>query len=202
MAYKRVLKYLKEIQYYDLKFVKDGDLKITSFTNADWGSDLDNRKSIGAYCVYLGNNLISWSYKKQTVVTKSSTQSEYRALATGASEITWLKSLFLEMRVCCVERPTIWCDNMSATKLAKNLVFHSRTKHVEIDVHFIRDKVLAGDLNICYVPNEEQIADILTKPLSFPQFNYLRAKLNDFPCPLSLRGVVKIAHYAELKKKN
>ena len=81
-------------------------------------------------------------------------------------------------------------------------MFHSRTKHIEIDVHFIRDKVLAGDLKICYVPSEDQIADILTKPLSSPQFNYLRDKLNVFPCPLSLRGAVKIAHYAEVKKKN
>ncbi|KAH9658123.1 retrovirus-related pol polyprotein from transposon RE1 [Citrus sinensis] len=202
MACKRVLKYLKEIQDYGLKFVKDGDLKITSFTNADWGSDLDDRKSIGAYCVYLGNNLISRSSKKQTVVTKSSSKSEYRALASTASEIAWLKSLFLEMEVCCVERPTIWCDNMSATELAKNHVFHSRTKHIEIDVHFIQDKVLVGDLKICYVPSEDQIADILTKPLSSPQFNYLRDKLNVFPCPLSLRGTVKIAHYAEVKKKN
>ncbi|KAH9783149.1 retrovirus-related pol polyprotein from transposon RE1 [Citrus sinensis] len=202
MACKRVLKYLKETQDYGLKFVKDGDLKITAFTDADWGSDLDDRKSIGAYCVYLGNNLISWSSKKQTVVTKSSAESEYRALASAASEIAWLKSLFLEIEVYCVERPTIWCDNISATELAKNPVFHSRTKHIEIDVHFIRDKVLSGDLKICYVPSEVQIADILTKPLSSPQFNYLRDKLNVFSCPLSLRGAVKIAHCAEVRKKS
>ena len=91
---------------------------------------------------------------------------------------------------------------MSATELAKNHVFHSRTKHIEIDVHFIRDKVLSGDLKICYVPSEDQIADILTKPLSSPQFNYLRDKLNVFPCPLSLRGAVKIAHCAEVRKKS
>ncbi|KAH9651968.1 retrovirus-related pol polyprotein from transposon RE1 [Citrus sinensis] len=202
MACKRVLKYLKETQDYGLKFVNDGDLKITTFTDADWGSDLDDRKSIGAYCVYLGNNLISWSSKKQTVVTKSSAESEYRALASAASEIAWLKSLFLEMEVYCVERPTIWCDNISATELAKNPVFHSRTKHIEIDVHFIRDKVLSGDLKIYYVPSEDQIADILTKPLSSPQFNYLRDKLNVFSCPLSLRGAVKIAHCAEVRKKS
>ncbi|KAH9782815.1 retrovirus-related pol polyprotein from transposon RE1 [Citrus sinensis] len=189
MACKRVLKYLKKTQDYGLKFLKDGDLKITSFTDADWGIDLDDRKSIGAYCM-------------QIVVTKSSAESEYRALASTASEIAWLKSLFLEMGVCCIERPTIWCDNTSATELAKNHVLHSRTKHIEIDVHFIRDKVLAGDLKICYVPSEDQIADILTKPLSSPQFNYLRDKFNVFPCPLSLMGAVKIAHYAEVKKKN
>ena len=91
MACKRVLKYLKETQDYGLKFVKEGELKITAFIDADWGSDLDDRRSTGAYCVYLGNNLISWSSNKQLVVTKSSAESEYRALAAVVSEITWLK---------------------------------------------------------------------------------------------------------------
>ncbi|KAH9752991.1 retrovirus-related pol polyprotein from transposon RE1 [Citrus sinensis] len=103
MACKRVLRYLKETQEYGLKFVREGDMKLTAFTDADWGSDLDDRRSVGAYCVYLGNNLISWSSKKQSVVTKSSAESEYRALAAAVSEITWLKSLFLEIGLCCDE---------------------------------------------------------------------------------------------------
>lgn len=78
---------------------------------------------------------------------------------------------------------TIWCDNISATELAKNPVYHSRTKHIELDMHFIRDKVLARELEINYIPSEEQIADILTKPLTFTQFNYLRSILNVQPCP-------------------
>ncbi|KAH9727669.1 retrovirus-related pol polyprotein from transposon RE1 [Citrus sinensis] len=201
MACKRVLRYLKETQEYGLKFVREGDMKITAFTDADWGSDLDDRRSVGAYCVYLGNNLISWSSKKQSVVTKSSAESEYRALAAAVSEITWLKSLFLEIGLCCDEKPIIWCDNVSAAELARNPVFHSRTKHIEIDLHFIRDKVLAGDLKILYVPSTEQIADILTKPLNSSQFNYLRLKLNEELCPLSLRGAVKRAHCAELKQE-
>ena len=107
MACKRVLRYLKETQDYGLKFVKEGELKVIAFTDADWGSDLDDRRSTGAYCVYLGNNLISWSSKKQSVVTKSSAESEYRALAAAVSEITWIKSLFLEIDLCCVEKPVI-----------------------------------------------------------------------------------------------
>ncbi|KAH9745458.1 retrovirus-related pol polyprotein from transposon RE2 [Citrus sinensis] len=158
-------------------------------------------QSVGAYCVYLGNNLISWSSKKQSVITKSSAESEYRALAAAVSEITWLKSLFLEIGMCCDEKPIIWCDNVSAAELAHNQVFHSRTKHIEIDLHFIRDKVLAGDLKILYIPSAEQIADILTKLLNSSQFNYLRLKLNVQLCPLSLRGAVKKAHCAELKRE-
>ncbi|KAH9717592.1 retrovirus-related pol polyprotein from transposon RE2 [Citrus sinensis] len=201
MACKRVLRYLKETQEYSLKFVRECDMKLTAFTDANWGSDLDDRRSVGAYCVYLGDNLISWSSKKQSVVTKSSVESEYRALAAAVSEITWLKSLFLEIGLCYDEKPIIWCDNVSAAELAHNPVFHSRTKHIEIDLHFIRDKVLAGDLKILYVPSAEQIADILTKPLNSSQFNYLRLKLNVQLCPLSLRGVVKKAHCVELKRE-
>ena len=90
---------------------------------------------------------------------------------------------------------------MSAKDLAHNPVFHSRTKHIEIDLHFIRDKVLAGELKILYVPSAEQIADIMTKPLNSSQFIYLRNKLNVHLCPLSLRGAVKKAHCAELRRE-
>ena len=200
MACKRVLRYLKATQDYDLKFLKEGSLTLTGFTDVDWGCDLDDRKSIGAYCIYLSNNLISWSSKKQSVITRSSAESEYRALASASAELTWLQSLFSELGISCIEKPTIWCDNVSATELVKNTVYHSRTKHIEIDMHLIRNKVLAGELNIHYVPSEEQIADIMTKPLSFVRFNYLRSKLNVHICPLSLRGVVRAAHYAEQKK--
>ena len=97
MACKRVLRYLKETQDYEMKFVKECEQKVTAFTDADWGSDLDDRRSTGAYCVYLGNNLISWSSKKQSIVTKSAAESEYRALAAAVSEITWLNLYFLRL---------------------------------------------------------------------------------------------------------
>ncbi|KAH9745091.1 retrovirus-related pol polyprotein from transposon RE1 [Citrus sinensis] len=135
---------------------KLSELKVTTFTDADWGSDLNDRRSTGAYCVYLGNNLISWSSKKQSIVTKSSAESEYRALAAVVSEITWIKSLFLENNLCCVEKPVICA---------------------------------------------EQITNIMTKPLNSSQFIYLRNKLNVYLCPLSLRGTVKKAHCAELRRE-
>ncbi|KAH9670341.1 putative LRR receptor-like serine/threonine-protein kinase [Citrus sinensis] len=109
-------------------------------------------------------------------------------------EIAWIQSLFSELNIRCISVPIIWCDNMSATKLAKNPVYHSRTKHIELDMHFVRDKVLAEELEIHFIPSEEQIADVLTNPLTFIHFNYFRNKLNVQPCPLSLRGAVKEAH--------
>lgn len=93
------------------------------------------------------------------------------------------------MGLCCEDKPTTQCDNVSATELAKNPVFHSATKHKEIDLHFIRDKELAGDLEIVSILSAEQVADILTKPLTSLHFHYLRTKLNVHLCPLSLRGL-------------
>ena len=200
MACKRVLRYLKETQDYGLKFGTEGELRLTGYTYADWACDIDDRKSVGAYCIYLGNNLISWSSKKQSVVTRSSAESEYRSLASACAEITWLQSLFSEMNLQCTSTPVIWCDNKSATELAKNPVYHSRTKHIELDMHFIRDKVVAKELQINYIPSKEQIVDALTKPLTFNHFNFFRSKLNVQPCPLSVKGAIKEAHLSCLVK--
>ena len=134
------------------------------------------------------------------MIIRSSAKSEYKAFASVSAELTWLQSLFSELGISYTEKPTIWCDNVSATELAKNPMYHSRTKYIEIDMHFIRNKVLAGELNIHYVSSEEHIANIMTKPLSFVMFNYLRSKLNFHLCPLSLRGAVRAAHYAEQNK--
>ncbi|KAH9751513.1 putative S-adenosylmethionine-dependent methyltransferase [Citrus sinensis] len=139
----------KEVKGYLGQFVEDTigyksfvgggrEMRITSFTDVDWACDIDDRKSIGAYCIYFGNNLVSWSSKKQSVVT--SAESEYRALASASAEIAWIQSLLSELNIKCTSIPTIWCDNMSATKLAKNPVYQSRTKHIELDMHFVKDK--------------------------------------------------------------
>lgn len=107
IACKRVLIYLKATQDYGLKFLKEGSMQLTGFTNTDWACNLDDRKSIGAYYIYLGNNLISWSSKKQTMITRSSAESEYRALAAASAELTWIQSLFTELGICCTGKPTI-----------------------------------------------------------------------------------------------
>ena len=156
---------------------------------------LDDRKPVGAYCIYLGNNLISWSSKKQSIITRSSVESEYKALASTSAELIWLQFLFFEIGVCCTEKPTIWCDNISATELARNHVYHLRTKHIEIDMHFIENKVLVGELNIQYIPSEEQVTDVMTKLLSCTYFNYLRAKLNVHCCPLSFKRAYKATYH-------
>ncbi|KAH9663756.1 retrovirus-related pol polyprotein from transposon RE1 [Citrus sinensis] len=116
-----------------------------------------------------------------------------RALSAASSEISWLQSLFSELNITKLPTHVLWCDNQSAGDLARNPVFHSRSKHIELDVHYIRDKVLNKELEVRYIPTKEQVADVLTKPLSFPKFSYFRSKLNVFGRPLSLRGDVKEA---------
>ncbi|KAH9725617.1 retrovirus-related pol polyprotein from transposon RE1 [Citrus sinensis] len=161
-----------------LQFYASGSLTLSAFSNADWGSDLDDRKSVGGYCIYLGNNLISWSSKKQPIVSRSTAESEYRALALAVSETLWITYLLQELKVTLLQTPVIYCDNKSAEALASNPKYHSRTKHIELDLHFIRDHIAQKELHISHVPSYDQVADIFTKPLAFDQFNYLRSKLN------------------------
>ena len=104
----------------------------------------------------MGNNLIAWSARKQKVVARSSTESEYRSLAFAATEVLWLKSLFEELGVPKLTSvPIVWCDNMGANLLASNPVFHARTKHIEVDIHFVREKIEAKQLEVRFVPTEE-----------------------------------------------
>jgi hypothetical protein len=111
------------------------------FSDANWGGDLDDRKSTMAYIIFLGDNPISWRTRKQKVVARSSTEAEYRALATTASDIAWIKSLLDELGLKLREPPLLLCDNVGATQLSLNHVIHSRMKHIAIDLYFVHNFV-------------------------------------------------------------
>lgn len=190
-AAKRVLRYLKGTIDLGLH-IKVGDrLILTGFSDADWACCPDDRRSIAGYCVYLGDTLVSWSSKKQAVISSSSTESKYRALAQVAAEMTWIQSLLNELQFTVEEIPVTWCDNMGANALASNPVYHARTKHIELDMHFVRDTVLAKELDVRFIPSFDQVADCLTKSLSNSRFHFLINKLGVVKSPLSLRGGVR-----------
>lgn len=113
------------------------------------------------------------SSKKQNVVACSSTESKYHALAHASAKIIWIQQLVTEIGCLSLAKPILWCDNISASALAINPVFHARTKHIKIDVHFVRDHVLRVSLEVRYVPSSDQLVDCLTKPLTHTQFHYL-----------------------------
>ncbi|XP_021715984.1 uncharacterized protein LOC110683885 [Chenopodium quinoa] len=127
---------------------------LQAYSNSDWGACIDSRRSITGYLMMLGNSLISWKSKKQSIVSKSSTEAEYRAIAAAASEIVWLVRLFIDLGVTNLTPVNLNCDYQSAIHLAKNPVMHERTKHIEIDCHFTRDKVLEGLIELSYVPSD------------------------------------------------
>ncbi|KAM6588273.1 hypothetical protein CsatA_010878 [Cannabis sativa] len=190
-ACKRVLRYIKGTTNLGLVFQPAPSLTIDAYSDADWACNLDDRKSTTGFSVLLGNNLISWGSKKQTAVARSSTESEYRALSTTATEVVWITAVLQEMGIITSHTPTIWCDNQGAQQLASNPVFHSRTKHIEVDVHYVRELINKHKVQISYIPTEEQPADLLTKALTLPKFNFLCHKLSlEYP-PSSLRGDVE-----------
>jgi hypothetical protein len=136
--------------------------------------------------VFLESNLVSWSSRKQPTVSRSSTEAEYKAVANTTAELLWIRALLQELEIKHSSTPTLWCDNIRATYMSVNPVFHARTKHVEIDFHFVRDRVADKSLVDQFVPSSDQIADALTKPLVSRRFQQLCFKLNVRSPPLIL----------------
>ncbi|XP_031106254.1 uncharacterized protein LOC116010901 [Ipomoea triloba] len=175
---KRVLRYVKGTLHFGLRICRSTSDTIHAFSDSDWAGDPGDRKSTSGFAVFLGSNLVSWVCRKQRTVARSSTTAEYKALADVAVEVTWLVSLLTELGMQPAVPPRLWCDNLGATYLCANPVFHARTKHVEIDYHFVRDKVAKKELLVHFISTKDQLADIFTKPLPGSRFAFLRGKLN------------------------
>jgi len=163
-------------------------LTLEGFSDADWGGQPDDRRSTSGYLVYLGGNLVSWSSYKQKVVSHSSVEFEYRGLAFATAEMIWMQALLQELCVSIPVIPLLWYDNINAYHMAKNHVFHARTKHIEIDLHFIRDQVTRGKLQLQFIPTKKQPTDLLTKNLTNSKFLSLKTQLCIIPRPFHLRG--------------
>ncbi|GJR67015.1 putative RNA-directed DNA polymerase [Tanacetum coccineum] len=132
--------------FIDVLWKGNPNTSLEAFLDADWAGDSDDRWSTGRFAIYLGSNLISWTARKQRTVSRSSTEAEYKALADTVTELTWLQALLNKLGIRSSSTPILWCDNLGATYLSANPIFHARTKHVEIDYHFVQEKVAQGDL--------------------------------------------------------
>ncbi|PKU60279.1 Retrovirus-related Pol polyprotein from transposon TNT 1-94 [Dendrobium catenatum] len=175
-ALKRLLRYIQGSIHTGLLVFKD-KLILQSYADSDWAGDVDDRKSISGYCNFLGSSLISWSVKKQNAVARSSTEAEYRALASAAAEITWVRRLLQELDCPQHTATPLFCDNTSAIALANNPVFHARTKHIEVDCHYIRNCIKDNTIQIHHIPTKDQLADLFTKALPSPRFKLLAGKM-------------------------
>ncbi|KAL9237818.1 hypothetical protein vseg_012322 [Gypsophila vaccaria] len=173
----RVVRYLKNNPGQGILFRPSSVLKLEAYCDAAYGSCPITRRSITAYFVCLGGSPISWRTKKQATVALSSTEAEYRAMTAATCEILWLKGLLEGIGIRIQYPVQLHYDNESAMHIANNPVYHERTKHIEIDCHFIRTHIRNGVVLPCYVHTQAQLADILTKALGRPQFTALLAKL-------------------------
>ncbi|GKA32140.1 RmlC-like cupins superfamily protein [Tanacetum coccineum] len=164
----KVIRYVKLSMGQGLIFPARNNLHLTAYCDSDWASCPFRRRSVTGYEVFLGSCLISWQSKKQIVVSRSSTEAEYSALADTTCEVTWIQCLLKEFQVNVPAPIPMMCDNASSIALASNHVHHARSKHIEIDCHFVKDKVKAGQILPQYISTKNQLADILTKGLNRP----------------------------------
>jgi hypothetical protein len=175
-ALKRILRYIRGTLHLGLLLRPSTSTDLVVYTDADWAGCPDTRKSTLGYAVFLGGNLVSWS-KRRNTVSRSSAEAEYRAVANGVAEATWLRQLLLELHALLRRATLLYCDNISAVYMTSNPIQHQRTKHIEIDLHFVREQVAIGDLCVLHVPTSSQYADIFTKGLPSSVFTEFRSSL-------------------------
>lgn len=176
----RILKYIKGAPGKGLLYENKGNEEVKCYSDASYDGCPFSRRSTSGYCVLLGGNLVSWKSKKQSVVSRSSAEAEYRAMANATCELVWVKRLLKELKFGNVTPMTLICDNQAALHIASNPVFHERTKHIETDCHFVRDKLMDGTIVTKFVVSNEQLADVFTKSLRGPRINYMCNKLGAY----------------------
>jgi hypothetical protein len=172
---KRILRYLQGTPDYGLLLRRSSCSDLVVYTGADWAGCPDTRRSTSGYAVFLGDNLVSWSAKRHTVISRSSAKVEYRAVANGMAEATWLLHELQSPPSRCT---LIYCDNISAVYLSTNPIQHQRTKHVEIDLHFVQERITIGQVRVLHILTISQFTDIFTKGLPSSVFNEFRSSLN------------------------
>jgi hypothetical protein len=173
---KRIIKYVSGTCNHGMLYSYNANHTLIGYCDADWAGSADDRKSTPGGCFFFGENLISWFSKKQNCVSLSTAEAEYIAAGSGCSQLLWMKQMLTEYNVE-QDVMTLFCDNISAINISKNPVQHSRTKHIDIRHHFIRELVEKKVVTLEHIATEDQLADIFTKPLDAVRFERLRSAL-------------------------
>src|SRR3989337_2524020 len=176
-AVKRIVRYLIHTPNFGIWYPKRASFDLVGYSDSDYAGDKVDRKSTSVTCQFLGRSLVSWSSKKQNLVSLSTAEAEYIAAGSCCAQLLWMTQTLKDYGIYVKHVPLL-CDNETAIKIAHNLVQHSRTKHIEIRHHFLRDHVAREDIVISHVNTEENLADIFTKPLNEKRFCVLQCELN------------------------
>ena len=176
-ALKRIIKYVKATVEFSVWYSKDTNDVLAGYFDANWAGNADDRKSTSRGCFYMSNNLVSWMSKKQNSISLSTAEAEYIAAGSCCTQLLWMQKPLHDYGIC-QEHLTIYCDNTSAINISKNSIQHSRTKHIEIRHHFIRELVEDGILTLKFIHTDDQKADLFTKPLDNKRFEFLHQNIS------------------------
>nr|XP_027097546.1 uncharacterized protein LOC113717094 [Coffea arabica] len=176
-AAKRILRYVQGTQSNSIFYSSSQGSNLVGYTDSDWAGDTIRRRSTSRYVFYLGFGVFSWSSKKQQVVALSTAEAKYMAATSSATQALWLRRILRFLQHKQDGPAKIFCNSMSAIEFTKNPVFHGRSKHIDIKYHFIRELVQEQEIVIDYCRSEDQVANILTKPLKLEMFMKLKKML-------------------------
>lgn len=172
----RVVRYIKGTPGLGLFMLAKGTNQLQACCDSDWGA-LETRRYVTSYIVQIGSALISWKSKKQDTISKSSAEAEFRSMASCTAKIIWLIGMFKELGVQIQQPIELMCDSKTTIQIAANPIFHERTKLIDIDCHFVREKICQGVIKTNHISTKEQLADILTKGLGRVAYEYPLSKL-------------------------
>lgn len=175
-AYK-VLRYLKNFLGKGLLYQKHGNHRVVAYTDADGAGSIADRWSTLGYCTFVGGNLVTWQSKKQSIVARSSAETEFRFMTHGICELLWLRMLITKLGLHVPKSTSLYYDNKAAISMASDPLQHDKTKHIEVDHHFIKDHLKVGCICMPFIQTKDQLADIFTKGLIGTLFSILVDKL-------------------------
>jgi hypothetical protein len=190
---KRIMRYLVYAPKFGLWYPNGSTFDLIGYFYADWAGCKVDRKSTSVTCQFLGRSLLSWASKKQNSVALSTTEAEYIVTCHCCAQLLWMRQTLRDYGYKLSKVPLL-CDNESAIRMADNPVERSRTKHIDIRYHFLRDHQQKGDIEIAYVNTQNQLADIFTKPLDEKTFSKLRNELTILDSQNFERNIAHIAY--------